>query len=199
MEERRIAILLMAGALGGAAVMRVWDGPRAPAPKAAAVRVKEQVPASKPAPVIAMEPVISTSGPPVSAPVASLPQPSKPAPKSARKALPSRRVAPAITAANQPTRARSPLMELLRGGQNFDNSPRVVSVNSDMRPQSPVVLLQIVIVENGGSAVRYRITAANPFSDDFDLVDLLKQLTDTVSVSKRSYGRAKVADSFRDW
>ena len=199
MRRSEIAILLMAGAFSGDAVMKVWDRPRIAesAPKVARVMKSDPAQVSSPSQAVVVTP------PPLPAPE---PQQVKPPiqqqrtpAKAARKYVPPRRVAPPILAKNQPARAHDLLMDLLAARPAYDGSARVVSFTDGDRPQAPVVLLQIVILQSRGSTLRYQITAANPFSDEFGLVDLLKQLTDTVSLSKCSACRGKVADSCRDW
>jgi hypothetical protein len=198
MGGRRIAILLMAGALGGAGVMRVWDKPQTPGRAPVVARVAEVAPVrvstSAPATVVA-EPPSRTVEPEKVKPVI---RQQRVAPKAAQKAVAPRRFAPAIAAATQPARGHDALLEFLAGRQTYGGNARAVEFTDGGMSQSPVVILQVVIVQSGGTTLQYRVTAANPFSDNFDLIDLLKQVTDTVSV-KRSSGRGRMTDSFRDW
>ena len=119
MKPVHVAILVVAGAIGGAVVMQVWQRARVAAPAPAAVaQVKEpaqpaapaaeQQPAAQPAtptPAAAAAPEVSA---PASAAPAAEPAPLKEEPLPVRKRVPPHRARPVVAARSEPPRQERP-------------------------------------------------------------------------------------------
>jgi hypothetical protein len=193
MKQLQIAFLLVAGALGGAVVMRVRPQTSA-APSAV---VQAQAPAPKaalmPPPAIAAEPSTPTTTEVARKPsafpaqqIAPKVQHRRPPVRTARKAAPQRYQQAAFVARSQPTDDYVPLMNLLRRAQASDGGAQVI-------------VLGFVIVQNHGTSPQLRVAAASSFDGDLDLSDWLRAQARTAAARSNAVTRAGMSDGSFGW
>jgi hypothetical protein len=176
MKHLQVALLLVAGALTGALMMRSWSfHTQVPPPTMAHVQEPAPTTAAATAPTIAAEPsapspvAVARTPAAIAAPKIT-PGPQKPvAPKTTmRKGAEPRRHQPVNIARTQ--NGRLPLVSAIRHAQASDDSAKFHAVICGMRLRSQAVFFGVFIMQNRDPSREFRLSEADR-GDDLNLLD----------------------------